>query len=112
MSAPRILHGLLAALAAMVPPAWTLAQDRPDGGARGAVLEHHGGPRRDGVYVDPTLTRAAARAFHLDPRFKAVVAGAIYAQPLYVPGPRGTDLVIAATERNNVSAFDARSGAA
>ncbi len=75
------------------------------------MLEHHGGPRRDGVYVDPTLTRAAAASFHPDPVFQAGVSGAIYAQPLYVPGPGGRALVIAATERNHVAAFDATSGA-
>ena len=106
-----ILLGSLAALAAAGSAAGLLAQERGPGGTRGAVLEHHGGPRRDGVYVDATLTRAAAAAFHLDPSFRAAVAGAIYAQPLYVPGPREPDLVIAATEQNNVSAFDARTGA-
>ncbi len=112
MIALRISQGLLAAFAAVVSPTWTLAESRPERGDRGAVLEHHGGARRDGVYVDPTLTRRAAAAFHVDTGFKATVAGAIYAQPLYVPGPRGNDLVVAATEQNNVSAFDARSGAA
>jgi outer membrane protein assembly factor BamB len=81
------------------------------GGSRSGVLEHHGGPRRDGVYVDATLTRAAAASFHVDAGFRAAVPGAIYAQPLYVPGPRGQDLVVVATEANQVAAFDARSGA-
>lgn len=85
----------------------------PPAAARSGVLEHHGGPRRDGVYVDPTLTRAAARGFHLDPSFKAAVPGAIYAQPLYVPGAAGgKDLVVAATEQNQVAAFDAAGGGA
>ncbi len=77
----------------------------------GGVLEAHGGPRRDGVYVDATLTTAAAAAFHVDPSFQAFIAGPIYAQPLYVPGAGGRDLVVAATERDDVAAFDAASGA-
>jgi hypothetical protein len=80
----------------------------PGGGA--GVLEHHGGPRRDGVYVDPTLTIAAAGTFHVDPGFRASIAGPIYAQPLYVPGAGGRDLVVVATELDDVAAFDARDG--
>ncbi len=76
----------------------------------GAVLEHHGGPRRDGLYVDPTLTRAAAARFHLDAGFQAALAGPIYAQPLYVPGAGGPDLVVAASEQDEVAAFDAATG--
>ncbi len=110
MTARKTLCALLLTQLAAVPLAWSAAQGA-QGGPRGAVLEHHGGPRRDGVYVDSTLTRAAATTFHLDPSFRAAVPGAIYAQPLYVPGLRGHDLVIAATEQNHVAAFDARSGA-
>jgi hypothetical protein len=79
----------------------------------GSVLEHHNGPRRTGVYLDPTLTRAAAATFHLDPTFQATVSGAVYAQLLYFAGgPGGRDLVVAATEQNEVVALDATSGAA
>ena len=105
------MSGLLCACAAASAPVAAAAERGHGGGPRGAALEHHGGPRRDGVYVDATLTRAAAGTFHLDPAFKAAVPGAIYAQPLYLPGPGGKDRVIAATERNNVAAFDAASGA-
>jgi outer membrane protein assembly factor BamB len=76
-----------------------------------SVLEHHNSPRRTGVYVDPMLTRASAAAFHIDPSFKARVPGAIYAQLLYVArGVDGKDVVIAATEENNVAALDAATG--
>ncbi len=102
--------GLLAACVAGASGAWPAAVGK-DEGARG-VLEHHGGPRRDGVYVDPALTRTAAAAFHPDPRFRVAIPGAIYAQLLYVPGRAGVkDLIIAATEQDNVAAFDASSGA-
>ena len=84
----------------------------PPSPASGSVLEHHGGPRRVGVYVDPTLTRASAGTFHVDPSFAASIAGAIYGQLLYFAGgPAGKNLVIAVTEQNNVAAFDASTGA-
>lgn len=81
------------------------------GGTVIPVLEHHAGPRRAGVYVDPDLTRAAAAAVHLDASFRASLSGAIYAQPLYVPGAAGGhDLLLAATEENAVGAFDPATG--
>jgi len=85
--------------------------ERPGGATAGAVLEHHGGPRRDGVYVDPALTRAAAARLRADPSFRASVEGAIYAQPLYVASAGGRELVVVATEANQVAALDAASGA-
>lgn len=81
--------------------------------ASGSVLEHHGGPRRSGVYADATLTRTSAATFHVDASFQAPVTGAVYAQPLYlVGGPGGKDVVIVATEGNEVAALDAATGAA
>jgi hypothetical protein len=78
----------------------------------GSVLEHHGGPRRTGLYVDSTLTRASAATFHVDTSFQASVAGAVYAQPLFFAGgPGGKDVVIVATEQNVVAALDAANGA-
>lgn len=76
----------------------------PDRGA--SVLELHAGPSRAGVYVDAAFTPAAAAALHLDTTFTAKYTGAAFAQPLYLDrgGPR--DLVIAATEANEVTAFD------
>ncbi len=86
--------------------------NRSGGRTASSVLEHHNGPRRDGVYVDPTLTRKSAATFHIDPKFKARVPGAIYAQLLYVSaGNKGRDILIAATEANNVAALDAVTGA-
>jgi hypothetical protein len=85
---------------------------RSEGRAASSVLEHHNNPRRDGVYADQTLTKAAAATFHIDLTFKAQVPGAIYAQLLYVAGgSNGRDILIAATEANNVVAFDAITGA-
>ncbi len=80
-------------------------------GANISVAQHHNSPRRDGVYVDPTLTKVSAAAFHVDPTFKAQIHGAIYAQLLYVAGgANGKDIVLAASEENNVAAFDAATG--
>jgi hypothetical protein len=112
---PRIAiaaAGALLACAACRSTGRAHAATSPAGGGAGSVLEHHGGPRRDGIYVDPTLTPASAAAFHVDPSFHADLRGPIYAQPLYFAGgPGGKDLVIAATEQDEVAAFDARSGA-
>jgi len=79
----------------------------------GSVLQHHNGELRLGVYVDPTLTKASASTFHVDPTFQAAVTGSVYAQLLYfVGGPGGKDVVVVATEGNDVEALDAATGAA
>jgi hypothetical protein len=71
-----------------------------------AVLQFHKNATRDGVYVDPTFTLAAAKAMRL--RLSAPVTGQLYAQPLYVPdGPNGRELFVAATEANHVTGIDA-----
>jgi hypothetical protein len=87
----------------------TLAVAAGSGGGP-AVLQHHGGPRREGVYVAAGLSKQTAAGLHPDATFDARVPGAIYAQPLYVTGGNGPDLVLAATEENRVAAFDVTSG--
>jgi len=77
----------------------------PSGGAAN-VLEYHGNAKRTGLYVDPTFTRAAAAMIKKDAAFNATVAGPTYAQPLFWEG-EGKDLVITATEQNEVTAFNA-----
>ena len=47
----------------------------------------HKNASRDGHYVDPALTRAAAARMRRDVTFNAVVAGRTYAQPLAGGGP-------------------------
>ena len=80
------------------------------GGAN--VLQHHKNATRDGLYVEPALTRAAAASLHRDSTFNASIQGPTYAQLLYFEGgPGGADVVIAATEQNRVYALDARHGA-
>src|SRR5205085_2816707 len=73
------------------------------------VLQHHNHGARDGLYVEPAFTRAAVRGMHLDTRFSATVGGHVYAQPLLIAGP--PDMLIVATESNEVSALDAETGA-
>ncbi len=85
----------------------------PDAGE--SVLMHHKHWGRDGMYVEPTLTRSAAATTAIVSTFHAVLpdpADEVYAQPLFVDGaPSGTDMVIVATEANNVYALDATTGA-
>jgi outer membrane protein assembly factor BamB len=79
--------------------------------APGSVVTHHNGPTRQGVYTAPALTRTAAAGMHLDPTFQAPITGNSYAQPLYLTDPGGgPDLVIAATESDNVYGLDAADG--
>src|SRR5262252_2736459 len=80
-------------------------------GALGDVLQHHNHDSRDGSYVDPLFTRAAARTIHRDPNFHAPLRGPMWAQPLYVSnGPSGSPALIAATDQNEVLALEATSG--
>jgi len=79
----------------------------PPGSGGPSVLQFHKNATRDGVYVDPLLTTAAALRMHKDPTFRASVDGNVYAQPLYVgSGPGGLGVFIVATENDNVYALD------
>src|SRR3954471_3531648 len=86
--------------------------DQIPAGVRASVLQHHNDAARSGVYVDAALTREAVRHLRRDPGFNAPVQGSVYAQPLYWDGGEGgQDLLIVATQRNEVVAFDPISGA-
>lgn len=76
------------------------------------VLEHHGGPSRSGLFVDPGMTRASVGdgGLRRDTSFAPAVAGQVYAQPLYFENAGGPDLVVVATEQNNVYALNAEDG--
>ncbi len=78
-----------------------------------SVLMHHKNLNRDGLYIQPSLTKAAVATLKADTAFSAtVIKGAVYAQPLFVDGGgSGKDLLIIATELNNVHALDAVTGA-
>jgi hypothetical protein len=75
-----------------------------------SVLQYHNHPNRDGSYVDPAFTRLTAAAIRRDPTFMAPIKGPTYAQPLYFESPDGNDLLITATEQNEVSAFSVLTG--
>src|SRR3954468_20257803 len=80
--------------------------DHLPAGVRASVLQHHNDAARSGVYVDAALTREAVRHLRRDTGFNAPVQGSVYAQPLYWDGGEGgQDLLIVATQRNEVVAF-------
>jgi len=75
------------------------------------VTEHHNHGTRDGLYIDPAFTKAAAAELKRDPNFNGSINGHVYAQPLYIEGgPGGKAMVIAVTEANTVYALDAGAG--
>ena len=76
-----------------------------------SVLTYHGSPDRGGHYVVPALSWERARSVHLDPSFHPRIAGHLYAQPLYWrPTGSASGHLVVATEDDNVSVIDARSG--
>jgi hypothetical protein len=81
--------------------------------AEDSVLMHHKNLSRDGLYVQPALTKAAAAGLHKDSTFvTSAVQGQVFAQPLFLDGGgSGPDLVIVATQGNNVYAFNGATGA-
>jgi hypothetical protein len=81
--------------------------------ANGAVnvTEHHNHDSRDGLYLDPAFTPAAAANLKRDTNFNGTITGNVYAQPLYIEGgPGGRAMIIAVTESDNVYALDAANG--
>ncbi|HTD60333.1 MAG TPA: PQQ-binding-like beta-propeller repeat protein [Gemmatimonadaceae bacterium] len=97
----------------------------PEDSAGDSVLRHHKNVNRDGVYIEPALTKAAVigtatgadgglPGLAKDPGFTAVLPDPndfVYAQPMFVDGLGGQDMVIVATAANNVYALDANTGA-
>jgi len=101
---------MLATCGARKLPGENLGDNGGQGTADYSVLEHHNGPVRTGVYTHPSFTRKAASGIHLD--FTTALEGAVNAQPLFVDRRgAGSDLVLVATELNQVSAIDASTGA-
>ena len=75
------------------------------------VTQHHNNPSRDGLYIDPAFTLAAAANLTRDLSFNGTIVGNVYSQPLYVEGGPSGPVVIVATESNNVYALNATTGA-
>src|SRR5215831_6468302 len=77
-----------------------------------SVLERNHHPSRDGLYVQPTLTRAAAAQMRMDTTFAAVFTGNTWASPLYLQnGPGGKGVFFTVTNGNDVYALDETTGA-
>jgi outer membrane protein assembly factor BamB len=75
------------------------------------VPQHHNHASRDGLYIDPAFTAAAAAAMKRDLAFDGRISGNVYAQPLYIEGgPGGRAMIIVVTESDNVYALDAADG--
>jgi hypothetical protein len=76
-----------------------------------SVYQHHKNASRNGLYVDPTLTKSAAATMHAL-GYMGTVTTSVYAQPLFVEhGPGGAEAFIVATEDNHLTAFNASTGA-
>ena len=75
------------------------------------VTQHHNHDSRDGLYIDPAVTQAAAANVTRDTNFNGTIVGNVYAQPLYIEGGPSGPVVIAVTESNNVYALNATTGA-
>ena len=83
--------------------------DAPEG-ASVNVTQHHNNPSRDGLYIDPAFTTAAAANLTRDLSFNGTIVGNVYSQPLYVEGGPMGPVVIVATESNNVYALKVSDG--
>ena len=82
------------------------------GTADQSVLERNNHPSRDGIFLQPTLTKAAAATMAADTGFKAAFTGAMWASPLYLQkGPGGKGVFFAETTGNDVFALDETTGA-
>jgi len=67
------------------------------------VNVHHKEPSRDGLYIEPAFTPAAAAGLKRDLGFNGSIVGHVYAQPLYIEGgPSGKAIIIVVTESDNV----------
>jgi hypothetical protein len=95
------------------PGATPTGTGTPLGGVGGdsSVIQHHNSPGRRGVYIEPSLTRAAAATMGRDSSFVGGVQGDVYAQPLFLAnGPGGTGIFIVVTESDTVYALDESTG--
>jgi len=78
---------------------------------------HHNHMNRDGLFIDPKLTKAAAATMHNDAAFMGKVTGGAFATPLFLEAGKvpalngGKGVVFVATEANHVVALDEMTGA-
>jgi len=98
-------------MAVAVQPGLVLSLAAITASAAVNVPEHHNHDSRDGLYIDPAFTLAAAASLRRDTNFNGIISGNVYAQPLYIEGgPGGRAVIIAVTESNNVYALNAANG--
>jgi hypothetical protein len=77
-----------------------------------SVLERNKNPSRDGLFIQPGLTKAMVAKMALDADFKAMFTGNMWASPLYLEnGPNNKGLFFAVTTGNAVYALDEATGA-
>jgi hypothetical protein len=77
-----------------------------------SVLERNKNPSRDGLFIQPGLTKAMVAKMALDADFNAMFTGNMWASPLYLEnGPNGKGLFFAVTTGNAVYALDEATGA-
>ena len=82
-------------------------------GNTGSVLERNNHPSRDGLFLQPSITKAAAMAAAKtkDAAFAASFTGSMWASPLYAAnGPSSKGVFIAVTTGNDVFALDETDG--
>ncbi len=103
---------VLALLAVVVVAASADCGNEGGGNGPGAsVLQYQANAQRNGVIVDPAITLATAPNMHVDERFVSSIDGTVHAQPLFVDGlGTGKDMVLVATDKNQVYALDATTG--
>src|ERR1044071_7338125 len=73
-----------------------------------SVVRYNNNLSRNGVFVQPTLTKARAATMVRDTSFDGTVSGNVYASPLFVDGTPGVFVI--ATENNQVSVLNETTG--
>ena len=82
------------------------------GAAVNSVYERNNHASRDGHFLQPTLTKAAAAKMALDTGFAASFTGKTWASPLFLEnGPAGKGIFVIVTSGNDVFALDETTGA-
>ena len=80
--------------------------------ASASVLERNNHPSRDGLFVQPALTKTAAATLARDTGFAATFTGNTWASALYLEnGPGGKGAFFTVTNDDNVFALDETTGA-
>jgi hypothetical protein len=85
-----------------------IAAAESDIAATESVLQRNNNVSRNGVFVQPTLTKARAATMIRDRTFDGTVSGNVFASPLFVDGSPGVFVI--ATENNQVSVLNENTG--